>query len=267
MRSGTSTLARWLGEHPQVYIAPGKELHYFDRNFDQGLDWYRSLFAAAESEIQLGEATPNYLHETVAIDRMAATLPGAHLLVSLRNPVDRAYSHYWHNRSRDKEPLSFEKALAAEPARTASDETNRAFFSYGSRGHYLEQILEVLRHFSRDALHIEIAEEMQADPPSALKRIYRFLGVDDGFVPSMLEDKVNAYVEFRSVGLRNATKRLPRVLARPLNRLNARTNQEYPPMDPGTRRQLEARYEADNRRLRHFLGRDELWPMNSANPR
>ena len=262
MRSGTSTLARWLGDHPDVFVAPGKELHFFDRYYDKGLDWYRSLFAGSTTESQVGEATPNYLHEPLALRRIAKTLPQAHLLISLRDPIDRAYSHYWHNRSRGKEPLSFEEALAAEATRTGGDDIDRAWFSYASRGDYMDQIEGLLSLFPREAVHIEIAEEMQTDPATALPRIYRFLGIDDQFLPEAVDRKVNAYVEFRSVALRRLTRRLPRPLAKPLNRLNAKTGQEYPPMKPATRRMLDDRYREGNRRLAQFLGRTEIWPIS-----
>ena len=261
MRSGTSTLARWLIEHPQVFLAPGKELHYFDRHFDRGVNWYRSLFAGAGSESAVGEATPNYVHEPAAIQRIAATIPEVRLILSLRNPVDRAYSHYWHNRSREKEPLSFEEALDAEPVRTHSSEVDRARFSYVSRGQYIDQINEVLRWFPRSSLHVVIAEEMQSEPSRSLTGIFSFLGVNERFQPESLQRKVNAYVEFRSVRARNLAKRLPRFLARPINRLNASTDNTYPPMDPGARARLEETFEASNRTLADLLGRtEELWP-------
>jgi hypothetical protein len=260
MRSGTSTLARWLGEHPQVFVAPSKELHFFDHHFDKGIEWYRSMFASAGKETQLGEATPNYMHEPVAIRRIAETIPSVRLLFSLRDPVDRAYSHYWHNQSRGKEPLSFNEALDAEPARTAKGGTDRAWYSYASRGFYIDQIDEVLRFFPLAAVHVEIAEEMQSDPAPSLGAIYRFLNVNDQFLPK-IDRKVNSYVEFRSLQLRRITKRLPGALAKPIGRLNARTNQEYASMDESTRGRLEAWYAESNRKLAEFLGRtDPIWP-------
>jgi len=261
MRSGTSTLARWLVEHPDVFLAPGKELHFFDRHFGRGVDWYRSLYAAVGEERAVGEATPNYVHEPVAIQRIAATIPEVRLILLLRNPVDRAYSHYWHNRSRGRESLSFEAALDAEPSRTASSDADRARFSYASRGEYMDQIDEVLRWFPRSALHVAIAEEIQSDPSHFLADVFGFLGVDEGFQPESLGRKVNAYVEFRSLRARNLAKRLPRILARPINRLNASTDNTYPAMEPKTRARLGKTFDAGNRELAGFLGRtDEIWP-------
>jgi hypothetical protein len=245
-------------------MAPGKELHFFDRNFHKGLEWYQSLFAGADREIQLGEATPNYVNEPAAIRRLADTLPSARLLLSLRDPVERAYSHYWHNRSRGKEPLSWDEALKAEPGRVAIDEINRAWFSYAARGDYMDQIEEVLRYFPVEALHVEIAEEMQANPRDALGRIFKFLQVDDDFVPEQTDNKVNAYVEFRSLRVRDATKGLPKLWAAPINRLNARTRREYPKMAAATRSRLEARYAEGNQRLAEFLDRkSEIWPRGT----
>lgn len=261
MRSGTSTLARWLVGHPEVFLAPGKELHFFDRYFDRGITWYSSLFAGADRESAVGEATPNYIHEPAAIERIAATLPEVRLILSLRNPVDRAYSHYWHNRSREKEHLTFEKALDAEPIRTASSSVDRARFSYVSRGQYLDQINQVLRWFHRSSLYVVVAEEMQSDPNQSLTGIFSFLGVNEHFQPESPERRVNAYTEFRSVRARNLAKRLPRILARPISRLNASTSNTYPPMDPDIRARLEETFEAGNRKLADFLGRtEELWP-------
>ena len=265
MRSGTSTLARWLVEHPGVFMAPGKELHFFDRHFDRGVNWYGSLFAGVVGESAVGEATPNYVHEPVAIKRIAATIPEARLILSLRNPVDRAYSHYWHNRSRDKEHLSFEQALDAEATRTDSSEVDRAHFSYASRGQYMDQINEVLRWFPRSALLVVIAEEMQSNPRQSLSGIFKFLGVNQDFQPGSMERKVNAYVEFRSVRARNLAKRLPRILSRPINRLNATTNRKYPPMESEIRTRLETAYEVGNRELAVFLGRTSpIWPREAG---
>ena len=261
-RSGTTTLARRLGEHPQVFMAPRKELEFFDQHFDKGLEWYSSFFATAKDEIQLGEASPSYLYEPIAIRRIAEVLPDVRLVVTLRNPVDRAYSHYWHNRARRKETLAFADALDAENVRTASDNTSRLRFSYTSRGHYTEQLDEVLRHFPRSALHVEIAEETHANPVAALARVYQFLSIDPEFVPRTVDRRFNAYAEFRSVRLWENSNVLPTRLAKLVKRLNRRTNQEYPPMDRETRARLETTYQESNQRLAEFLGRSPIWPTS-----
>src|ERR1051326_983405 len=105
-RSGTTSLARYLGSHPHVFMARAKEMHFFDSD-SKTREWYRPRFAEARRQTAVGEATPNYLYEPAAIKRMAAIVPEARLIAILRDPVDRAYSHYWQNRSLGKETMTF----------------------------------------------------------------------------------------------------------------------------------------------------------------
>jgi len=122
-RSGTTTLFYDLCRHPQVAGSPVKEVHFFDHHFSRGVGWYRSFFpptAAQErarrrgGELLGGEATPNYLFHPAAPERAAETVPHVRLIAILRDPVDRAYSHYRKSVERRVERLSFEAALAAE---------------------------------------------------------------------------------------------------------------------------------------------------------
>src|SRR5437764_7156012 len=106
MRSGTTSLTRYLNAHPDVFVAPGKELHFFDQRFDRGLDWYRDCFERAAGQRAIGEATQSYMYDAEAMTRLAVTVPKARLLAILRNPVDRAWSHYWLNRALALETLS-----------------------------------------------------------------------------------------------------------------------------------------------------------------
>ena len=70
MRSGTTALARYLGAHPDVFVAPEKEIHFFDRYYDRGIGWYEDRFSRDESEIAIGEATQSYMYDPLAIERM-----------------------------------------------------------------------------------------------------------------------------------------------------------------------------------------------------
>jgi hypothetical protein len=124
-RSGTTSLAHSLSQHPEVFVTMQvKELHFFDTNFDRGLDWYRQQFSGADAAAAkaAGEATPTYMYDETAMSRMAETVPDARLIAILRNPVDRAYSHYWMNRSLDREDLLFPVAIETEAERLAGDD-------------------------------------------------------------------------------------------------------------------------------------------------
>lgn len=150
MRSGTTALTHWLKQHPDVYMPPVKEIHYFDQHYDQGAGWYRRQFAGAGAARVCGESTPAYLYLAEARRRMVHDLPDARFVVSLRNPADRAWSHHLHNRERGKEPLDFAAAVEAEPDRLRSPEGRRQF-SYLDRGRYATQVDDLVARADRTA--------------------------------------------------------------------------------------------------------------------
>jgi hypothetical protein len=182
------------------------------------------------------------------------------LIVLLRDPVSRAYSHYWHNRARGREELSFEDAIAAEPERLARLEGRRGRqFSYVGRGRYGEQLERVVRYVPRDSLRVLLFEEYRADPASSLADLFSFLDVDGSFIPPNATTALNTYVSFRSVRVRNATRRLPPRLRDAIGRLNVRRG-SYEPMDPVTRARLQEAFAEDNARLAAWLGRSlDAW--------
>src|SRR5262245_12189274 len=94
-KAGTSTLHDMLGQHPAVLVSRPKELHYFDVHYDEGPQWYADRFRPEARHESWGETTPGYLYKTWARRRMCRDLPEARFLVILRDPVQRAYSHYW----------------------------------------------------------------------------------------------------------------------------------------------------------------------------
>lgn len=99
MRCGTTFLAHCLGAHPDIYIPRAKEIHYFDVHFEKGPEWYKRKFSGAKKEHAVGEATQSYMYLDYVPPRIASLLPDARLIAILRNPVDRAYSHYWFHRA------------------------------------------------------------------------------------------------------------------------------------------------------------------------
>lgn len=258
-RSGTTSLARYLGSHPEVFMAPSKEVHYFDLNRGRGLDWYRDQFAGAGALPAVGEATQTYMYDPDIPQRLAQVMPAARLVAVLRNPADRAYSDYWFRRTRGLETLSFEDALAAEPERLESSFEERLACSYVDRGRYAAQLERVCEHFPREQIHILLFEEMRDRPRQAFSELCRFLGVDPRPAPENLGQKINPYVEYRSLRLRRMSLSLPSMAGKLVGRLNARAS-GYPSMNPETRRRLNGSLAADNARLARWMGRDlEAW--------
>ncbi|MFN2390142.1 MAG: sulfotransferase [Actinomycetota bacterium] len=235
MRSGTTFLARCLDSHPAVAV-PTKEIYFFDRNWDRGVGWYESLFQGLPPGSVIGEATPSYMFMPKAASRMASLLPQAKVVVTLRNPVDRAHSHYWHNHERKVESLTFEDALAAEPDRIAAGGQFWRY-SYLSLGDYLPQLERLIQHYPRERLKVLLYEETHAEPVAAVAGVYRHLGVDDGFVSPLIHRRINGYKRIYSAAVRDHSKKLPKRARDAVGRIIAR-DAPLPSMDPGLRQEL-----------------------------
>lgn len=254
MRSGTSSLARWLRPHPEVFLALPKELHFFDEHYHQGASWYRQRFADVAGERAVGEATPSYMYRGPAVERMAALVPDARLIAILRDPVERAYSHYWLERVRGREQRSFEDAVLPEMGPRPPTETPQAM-TYLAWGRYLPQLQRLAEHYPRQALLPLLFDDLTAAPAATYATVCRFLGVDDDFVPPEVGRAVNPSIAFRSLAVRRLSKRLPPPARRVVDHFNVRPFR-YPPLDRGLRKRLVDHMADDNRALAAWLDRD-----------
>lgn len=202
-KAGTTSLHAWLAQHPQILPPFEKEVHYFDGgldpqtdNFSKGIDWYRAHFpkAAAAAGRKSFETTPLYLFHPLAAPRIKEQLPDIKLIAVLRNPVDRAVSHYFHTRRNGGETLAMADAFAAEDQRLAAagkDYSSPAYIrhSYKARGRYAEQLERYLRLFPKDQLLIIDSEGLFERPAEYLRRIYAFAGVDPAYTPGKLQPR------------------------------------------------------------------------------
>ncbi len=260
MRSGTTTIARHLGAHPDVHCAAAKEVHYFDRHYDAGPQWYREQLGGRRHQLRL-DATPNYMHDPQAIARIGRDAPDAHIIVSLRDPVKRAYSHYWHNVARGKEPLSFAAALAAEPERLAADRLTRAWFSYRDRGFYGRQIAALLDEVDPRLVHLVDFDRYAQDQGRSLLDLCARLGLAPPTAIEPERPRANGYQGFRSLRLRRFGAQLPAPLRRAVGRIN-RVETSYPPLPTATAEALRAEYAEDQELLarlrRQLAGQEEL---------
>jgi hypothetical protein len=238
-------------------MAVQKEVRFFTDHYERGLDWYMRQFAPATSVRAVGEASPLYMYSEKALSRMAVAIPDARLVAILRNPIDRAYSHYWMMRSRGQEPLEFPDAIAKEIDRIRAGDGPPAYLAYGR---YLRHLRAVCKHFPRQSLHVIVFERFREAPVETYQSLCRFLGIDDSFVPPKLEHRVNSFIEIRSASLRSLSRRLVPPLRRIVDRVNVRPS-SYPPLDPGVRAELARGLEQENRELASWLGLEHpLWP-------
>ncbi len=205
-KSGTTSLYHCMTQHPQILPAFRKEIHYFDTKFNKGILWYRSNFPTkskfAENTIT-GEASPEYLFHPNVPERMVEIIPNVKLIMLLRNPADRAISHYYHYVSNKKEHLPIEEAFRIEEQRIKpafEKLMKRRFFvkkysmkyrrfSYKIRGIYINQISNYLKYFKRSQMFIEASEIFFKNPLPVLKNIFEFLNVDPDFIPEDIRPK------------------------------------------------------------------------------
>lgn len=201
-RGGTTSLWNYLVGHPDVIpMFPAsqeiKSPHYFDIHYSKSRSWYRSFFPTYRQRENhrrwtgrrpvTGEASPYYMFHPLAPVRIASDLPEVRLIVSLRNPVDRIWSHYHERVAGKTEILSFERALAAEDARLEGEEQrivakaphyysfHHDLSSYLARGLYDQQLKRLYDLFPQDRLLILRAEDFYADPQGQVNEVCRFL--------------------------------------------------------------------------------------------
>ncbi len=181
-RSGTTSLFNYLIQHPQILPPTHKEIHYFDWLYQKGLAYYRRQFPIRPFKLQrtiTGEASPEYMLYRQALERIAQTLPDIKLIILLRNPVDRAYSHF-RSMSYHREPLTFPEAVAQEKQRLDAalarhDLYTYSLYSYLTRGRYAEQIENVFELFPRQQVMIIKSEDLYANTDKVVHEVWRFL--------------------------------------------------------------------------------------------
>jgi hypothetical protein len=283
-KAGTSALHAYLDQHPQIFMSTPKEPSFFAlegkdrqpfRQLDgspvpirvvRDLDAYRDLFRDTSGARAVGDASTIYLFDGRAAGRLRQHVPDARIVAVLRQPAERAYSHYLYFRFRGHETLdSFTEAFWAEDERVARG--LGAVWSYHSMGLYTPQLARYLAQFPRQQIRIYLYDDWRADPAAMLADLFGFLGVDPGFVPDM-SVRHRAGGIARSAGLRRAmenerglVRRLARTLVpatlRPrIEALVDRWNAVRPPLPPAVRREITAFYRADILALQDLLGRD-----------
>lgn len=259
-------------------------LHFFDADeeqFSSGLDSYLRYFSDAGDRLA-GDATPSYFRNGEEVARRMKQLYGEsppHFLLLLRDPVERAYSHYLHNVSEGREPLSFQDALDAEQADPASKQN--AWKGYFSDGVYADPLQRWFAQFPRDRFLILRSEDLAHAPDTVLAEIFCFLGVDpavevdtDATLNRTGERQSRALGRLLSVlpsGLRSATRRwIPKSIRLPVEQFIRRRStgdaSDRPTLDPALERTLRIRYAPHVHRLAKLLDRDfSAWlPRSSA---
>lgn len=283
-KAGTTWLASCLAEHPEVFIAPTKETNFFDYDSIEGRwDEYLAHFGRSGDERAVGEISTRYLTSKAAPTRIRSQLPEVRLIVSLRDPVDQVYSHYWHMRRQNFHAwrsshfgeVSFEEALERH-----ADQLIRPAL-------YATHLERWLREFSRSRLHVILYDDIRSRPHDVIRNLFRFLQVDEAFLPVSLDARgssMRAGVSPRSPALGRwhgtVYDLLNRAVYHPAKRrigvrraiwikdkVKVRTAMEwvflrpgYPQMRLETRAKLRRRFTGEIERLGELLGVDlSVW--------
>jgi hypothetical protein len=251
-RAGTTSMFRYLMEHPS-FSAPvlAKGVHFFDTNFDKGFDWYQGHFPTrmygeyvrrrTGTRLVTGEGSPYYLFHPHAPHRIAELLPSTKLIVMLRDPISRAYSHHQYEVAWGNEQLPFEEALEREPERLEGelqrmldDPLYNSFahqhYSYLSRGRYAEQLEVWFSLFPREQMLILQSERFYEDTQAVYDQVLAFLGLP----PCALQRQEH----------HNAVR--------------------YPQLDDEVRLRLESQFAEPNERLFELLGVRYDWRSAAA---
>lgn len=259
-KSGTTSLFRVLKQHPEIFMPEKKELNFFfhDHEYAKGEDHYRAFFSPAPPATKaVGEASPGYICHPQAPERIHALLPQAKLILTVRNPIERAYSQYWDNRRSLSEHLTFPEVIE-----TALEETYQpGRLGYFSRGTYMQYIQRYLALFPEENLLVLPFEELKTDPVGFFQRCFAFLGVDSGFTCPEMTHAANPAAVWDNPLYRwffehpHRAHRLP-VRLRRFAFWGKRVPFSYPPVDPDSRSRLLEFYRPWNEQLGEFLGRD-----------
>jgi len=279
-KSGSTWIARCLAEHPQVFLADIKEIEYFNaytniknkkfckiknaiipnKRFKKGINWYKKHFTACKPGMIKGEFCNRYLIDPVAPKAIKDTFPDVKLIVVLRNPIDRTYSHYLMRKNFFKyETRSFEDAINEQPL-------------YTERGMYYTQLKRYLKYFKREQLLILFLEDIKKNPEQEINKLFTFLHVKTDVKLSLMGKRANPARVAKSSSLLRSMDKFVRLMTTmrlsfivtffkkiKINRIITRFNASPaldPPMNPETRIRLAQIFESENRKLSELVNRD-----------
>jgi len=210
VKSATTSLFEILKQHPLISISSFKEPHFFDNsnNYKKGKQWYlKSYFSNIESSQTIGEFTPTYLSSLASPKRILETFgPKIKFVAILRNPIDRAYSHYLHTKRDEYETLSFLEALKLEESRlneyvAKGDDVSFSRFCYKLSGMYSFHLQNYFNIFDKSQFCIVLFDDFVNHRERVIKRILNFLDVDEN-ISFNIDIKMNPASKARSVHLK-----------------------------------------------------------------
>ena len=276
-KAGTTSLHAYLKQHPEVFMSSLKAPHYFSSfelnpEFDNFVpvvrdpNTYQDLFAGSAGYKAVGEASPSYLSDTDAAKRIRSAIPDAKIIISLRDPIQRAYSHYLMEFRQGRETRSsFGDAL--ETDRLRRKKGWGVSFEYVELGFYAEQVERYLAAFGDSKVLVILFEDLVRNTPAVMKKVAEFLEIDSAKYPTNTFDSAHNPFEvsrgkvarslLRYKPIRVWSKRwVPKVLRTAIHRSLLFTSGQKPELDDEIRRRLAGLFTSDLKRVERMLGRD-----------
>lgn len=193
-KSGTTSLWQHIAAHPQTFVPANKEVEFFSHpeRYRNGIDWYgKTYFANAPAKSRKGEATTQYMMFPEVPARIHQAFPDVKLIALLRNPIDRAYSHYRMTHMRGHETRRFEACVDTLSQGAATPRAIDADHDYLRLGEYGRILEHYLAHFGAEQMCVLFTENLERDPEGVTRQTYEFLEIDAEFRPDTLGKRFN----------------------------------------------------------------------------
>lgn len=192
-KSGTTSLYRYLQTHPEVCMSRYKEpaFFYVDDLYRRGLDWYVETYFSGCGPGICGEASPQYMMSQAAARRIANDLPGVKIIMLLRNPIQRAYSHYLMSRRRRRESRTFDEVIYDAEQSTSLAQEQDPDFGYVSNGFYGTILSWYKPLLESGRLLVLYTEDLLSHRRAVLRSTFEFIGVDPNWLPGNLNQDFN----------------------------------------------------------------------------
>jgi hypothetical protein len=279
-KAASTEIFGWLDEHPQVCMARPKEPQFFSCHYNVGpRAFWPPFFEHYRGEPHVGEATPGYLHLPYVPERIAATYPGARILICMRHPVERAYSDWWMHHARGDDREGFERAMriCLEQSDRSSPDPERAWQEhlqstgsgrirarpYLEIGRYTDHLARYRSHFPDDRIKIVLFDDLTREPRAAYADVCRFLGLPEAPEVSTaarnpaLTRALGRARRLRHTGLGDTVAQwVPPRIRTGIKSLLTRHGGTQPPMPARTRAWLLEYYAPHNDRLARAIGRE-----------
>lgn len=256
-KSATTWVWSCLEDHPDVFVPETDSLNYFDIHYHERQEWFSDKFSNRTDESVVGEASPSYLIDHRAPERIAEIFPDIELIFCIRNPVDRAFSHWWHGKSQKYWTYEFEEIFEVYPPHQI----------WVTPGFYSYHLKKYDKYFDEDQMHIHLFDDLLEDDMEFIQDIYASIGADEEYLPNQVGEKVNE-AALSGGDLITKTKgwvreNAPQPILHGIEPIWEKTrtlvedkDQYEEGMDPEIRQELEKVYVDDVRQLSERIDRD-----------